>query len=58
MIIAVTMRVATGGREARDAISHDWVRLLAKYRVTPLLVPNQLPDPEAYVDAFAARGLL
>lgn len=42
MRVALTMRVteADGPRESRDCISRDWIRRLAEWRMTPLLVPN------------------
>jgi len=40
--VALSMRVteATGYKEARDSISHDWLRRLGEWGMTPLLVPN------------------
>ena len=60
MIIAVSMRVTESPdqTELRDAISHDWMRLLAGLNVTPVPVPNVLPDPPAYLRAIDARGLI
>ncbi|MBC7952336.1 MAG: gamma-glutamyl-gamma-aminobutyrate hydrolase family protein [Rhodospirillaceae bacterium] len=55
MRVALTMRVtqASGYVEPRDAISHDWIVRLAEWQMVPLLVPNALPDPAAYLDALA-----
>ena len=60
MIIAVSMRVTESPNHAalRDAISHDWMRLLASLDVTPVPVPNVLPDPAAYLRVVGARGLI
>lgn len=60
MIVAVSMRVVASGAapEVRDAISHDWTRLLDALSVTPVLVPNVLRDPAAYLRLTGARGLI
>ena len=52
MRIAVSMRVvdAVGYSEPRDAISHDWTRRLFALQLTPVLIPNAVPDPAAYLD--------
>lgn len=49
------MRVteAPGYTEARDAISQDWTRRLDAWGMLPLLVPNGLAEPAAYLDAMA-----
>jgi len=40
--VALSMRMteATGYKETRDSISHDWLARLAAWGMTPLLVPN------------------
>jgi len=59
-VIAVSMRSAPNHTydEPRDAISHDWVRLLDSLGVLPLLVPNADRAPERFLRTFEARGLL
>jgi gamma-glutamyl-gamma-aminobutyrate hydrolase PuuD len=58
--VALTMRVtqATGYREPRDSISHDWLARLGEWGMTPLLVPNHLSDPESYLDDLGANILV
>jgi gamma-glutamyl-gamma-aminobutyrate hydrolase PuuD len=60
IVVGVSMRVvqAVGYVEPRDAVSHDWIRLFATLPVTPVLIPNALPDPAAYLRAAGASGLL
>ena len=60
MIIAVSMRVQRNSSypEDRDAISHDWIRMLDALSVTPVLVPNTLMDPSAFLSKVGARGLI
>jgi len=60
MIVLVTMRTAdiSGHFELGDAISYDWQRLLADLGMLPVLVPNGLVDPVAYIGRTQARGLL
>jgi putative glutamine amidotransferase len=60
VIVAVTMRLAPSATypEPRDAISHDWQRLLDGLPATPVFVPNALADPPGYLRAVGARGLL
>ena len=58
--VVVSMRVtrAEGYDEPRDSVSHDLVRWLAGIRMVPLLVPNALSDPEAFLDAVGAEAIL
>jgi len=60
MIIAVSMRIVKNPTyyELRDAISHDWVKLLDALSVTPVFIPNVLQDPVEYIHRINARGLL
>lgn len=60
MIVLVTMRTAhiAGTHELGDAISYDWQRLLTDLGMLPVLVPNGLVDPVAYIGRTGARGLL
>lgn len=60
MIVAVSMRVteASGYYEPRDAISHDWIPFLEQRGLTPLLIPNRLADPAAYLRQFNVDALL
>lgn len=44
--------------EPRDAISHDWIKLLDPLGAVPVPVPNVLSDPWAYVRAVSPRGLV
>jgi len=59
MIILVSMRTAENGTypESRDAVSHDWILLFARYGLTPILVPNMLGDVSDYFK-LGASGLL
>ena len=58
--IGVSMRVvnAAGYDEPRDAISHEWVTLLAALGVTPVLIPNRLPNVPTFLDTMRIQGLL
>lgn len=60
MIIAVSMRTVMNETypETRDAISHDWIRALETFSITPVLVPNALANPAMFLRAIGARGLL
>jgi putative glutamine amidotransferase len=59
MIILVSMRTAENATypESRDAVSHDWILLFARYGLTPILVPNMLGDVSDYFK-LGASGLL
>lgn len=50
---AVSMRVveAPTYHEPRDAISHDWIALLNTWNALPILVPNLIDRPEAFLDS-------
>lgn len=54
------MRVvqAPNYRESRDAVSHDWLQLLAHWGLSPLLVPNVSEDPVAHVRESDVEALL
>ena len=60
MIVGVTMRVTseTSYVESRDAVSHDWTRLLATLGVMPVFIPNVAPDPSAYLDRLPIAALI
>lgn len=51
-IVALSMRImqAPGHHEQRDAISHDWMKRLEAWGMVPVLIPNALADPAAYLD--------
>ena len=59
-VVGLSMRVtaASGYVEPRDSISHDWIRLLDSWNMTPLLIPNTLTDPAAFVEACGADLLV
>jgi len=50
--IGLTMRVvhAQGYSEPRDAISHDWIRLLEDLGWSPRLIPNSVADVSSMLD--------
>jgi gamma-glutamyl-gamma-aminobutyrate hydrolase PuuD len=58
--VALSMRIvdASGYHEPRDAISHDWLRRVAAWGMTPVLVPNILADVSAFLDAAHPRLLI
>ena len=58
--VALTMRVtqAPGYAEPRDAVSHDWLARLRDWGMTPLLVPNVLAAPDAYLGGLGANLLV
>ena len=59
-LVGVSLRVVEGSAyaEARDAISHDWVRLLGRYDVLPLLLPNVLSNLSEMLDQVHVSALL
>ena len=58
--IAITMRVvdAAAYHDPRDAISHDWIRLLQDEGLDPVLVPNVLSDTIAYIRNADVKALI
>jgi putative glutamine amidotransferase len=60
MRLGLSMRVvsAVGYEERRDALSQDWIRWLAARGHTPVLIPNTLEQPAAYLEAMALDGLI
>ena len=44
--------------EQRDALAHDWFRMLQPYGVTVLQIPNVLEDPVAYARRLGVSRLL
>ena len=49
---------ATQYREDRDAISHDWLRFLARHDITPVLVPNNVSVASKLVSEMQPRRIL
>jgi putative glutamine amidotransferase len=60
VIVGVSLRVTLSQPhgEARDAISHDWIRFLEEHAASPVLIPNALRDPAAFADRAGVRALL
>jgi gamma-glutamyl-gamma-aminobutyrate hydrolase PuuD len=60
MIVAVTMRLTEAAQyyEKRDAVSHDLIEYLDRRGHVPVLVPNALKNPGAYLKNIGAQGLL
>jgi N5-(cytidine 5'-diphosphoramidyl)-L-glutamine hydrolase len=58
--VGISMRVMVSRDygEARDAISHDWIRYLDDLNVTPILIPNGLADPVALAEHARIQALL
>ena len=57
-VVAVSMRVARVPEgEERDALSHDWVRFLERFKVMPVCVPNG-GEPLRLLDRLEVTGLL
>lgn len=54
------MRVVQAGgyHEPRDAISHDWLRRLGELGLVPVLLPNAVGDPAAYLGAVGVDLLI
>lgn len=52
----VTERTEDG--EARDAISHDWLRFLERVNITPVLVPNRGADSAQQLGQIEVSGVL
>lgn len=53
MLVSLTMRIteASGYKEHRDSISHDWLDRLDTWGMTPLLLPNR-GNPDAMLERF------
>ena len=51
-VVALSMRITEAPHypERRDAISHDWIKLLEAWGVIPAPVPNVLADAASYLD--------
>ena len=54
------MRVTQAGDyvEPRDSISQDWITHLDKQGIEPVLIPNRLSEPKAYLDSAAPDLLI
>jgi putative glutamine amidotransferase len=60
MIVAMTMRLSASSHydEVRDAISHDWIRFLQQFGITPILIPNCVDNPADFLKTINATHLL
>lgn len=58
--IAVSTRVvdAVDYEEPRDALAQDWGVFFDSVGILPVLVPNTLPSPQAYVEALSVDGII
>lgn len=54
MRVALTMRITAAETytERRDSISHDWLARLVSWQMVPVLVPNVLNDPSAFLSVL------
>ena len=44
--------------EPRDAISHDWIKILEEQDCEPVLIPNTLKNPVAFVERAGINALI
>jgi gamma-glutamyl-gamma-aminobutyrate hydrolase PuuD len=51
-VVALSMRIteAPNYHEPRDALGHEWVRRFDGWDMVPMLIPNALADPTAYLE--------
>jgi N5-(cytidine 5'-diphosphoramidyl)-L-glutamine hydrolase len=51
-VVALSMRITEAAQypERRDTISHDWIKYLDAWRVIPVMVPNILDNPVAFLE--------
>lgn len=57
MILAMTLN-AGFSREACDMLNHSYVTFFEQLGFEPLLVPNTIGDPGAYVDRLSVGGIV
>ncbi|CAI3672968.1 N5-(cytidine 5'-diphosphoramidyl)-L-glutamine hydrolase [Clostridium neonatale] len=59
-LIGMTMRVTHNDKyyEIRDCISYDYIKLLNQYNLQPVLISNNLDNPERYFNNLQCRGLI
>ncbi len=59
-IVGISLRVveATSYKEPRDSISHDWIRYLSAYGVTPVLIPNVLSNISEFIKSIKPSALI
>jgi N5-(cytidine 5'-diphosphoramidyl)-L-glutamine hydrolase len=58
--IGITLRIENIQKydEKRDAISHEWVRLIEKLNMIPIFIPNTLNDAKLFVEELELDGLI
>ena len=58
--IGITLRVENilKYNEKRDAISHEWVKLIEKLDMIPIFIPNTLNDVKLFVEELELDGLI
>ena len=58
--VALTMRLtsAVDYDERRDSISHDWIRTLNAWQMTPVLIPNVHSDSRDYLDGIRPHAVI
>lgn len=60
MLLAISMRVTHNASypEPRDSLAHDWPTWLDAVGHQPVMLPNRLRDPKAYLRAARVDGLI
>ena len=58
--IAISLRIvkAENYDETRDALSHDWPKLLEELGLVPIYIPNKLSNIVKYLSNFQIDGLI
>ncbi len=58
--VGITLRVETivKNSEKRDAISQDWINILEKLDIVPVLIPNTLSDVLSFLENMELDGLI
>ena len=58
--IAISLRIvkAENYDETRDALSHDWPKLLEELGLVPIYIPNKLSDIMKYLSNFQINGII
>jgi len=58
--IGITLRVENFEKydEKRDVISHEWVQYLSEKNIIPILIPNNLPDLDLFLNTMKFDGII
>ena len=58
--IGISLRITNAENydEKRDSLSHDWIILLEKLDIIPVMIPNTISNIDSFLDEMKISGII